>query len=1267
MATQQSERWKIWVDTGGTFTDCLAHSPSGALHRVKVLSDSTLRGKLLEAISPTQWRIRQNWHINKADLLNDYTFQLLNSPTLLVKKFDPTDSSITLEEPISEEEAGRDFTLTAFEEAPVLATRLATITPLNQPLPLMEMRLGTTRGTNALLERKGAKTTLLVTRGFKDLLAIGTQQRPHIFSLNIQKSAPYCNHIIEVNERLDAQGNTVISQSDDNVDNVLQQLILTQPESVAIALLHSYRNPVHEQQIAKSLADQNFSYVSISSELSSSQKILPRAATAVVNAYLAPIIHHYLNRIRARIPDGSLKVMSSTGGLADAHLYQPKDSLLSGPAGGIVGSAAVLKQVQSQNPNFRRLLSLDMGGTSTDVSRYDGEYDYQYITKVGDAEITSPALAIETVAAGGGSICQYKNDALIVGPESAGAYPGPACYGQGGPLTVTDVNLLLGRLRADKFGIPIDRSASQQALAKVKEALTNSSEISDEELLLGFLRIANEKMTDAVRSISVKKGFDPTEYSLLGFGGAGGQHVCEISSLLNIRTIIIPQDAGLLSAYGMGQAVLERFATRQVLRPYVEVQDDLANWIEQLRREATELCQQEGYEEGELQTRFIKLFLRFEGQESTLDVDFSHSDEAIDIFRQRYEALFGHWLADRTIELESIKVVVSTAPPTVPTPVVEREYTPATNVNQSAYTQDGWIPVPVYDWDQLQAGASFFGPALVISNTTTLWVESNWQFQLDGFGNALLFSEEETDPLHAEAPEAVQLALFTNRFTSIASGMGALLERTSFSVNVKERLDFSCALLSANAKLIVNAPHIPVHLGSLGICVRAVRESIAMEEGDVIITNHPGYGGSHLPDVTLISPVYFEKQLIGYLANRAHHAEIGGSRPGSMPTRATTLAEEGVVISPTYLVRQGEPRWDAIRQLFTTGRFPTRNVEENLADLNGGLASIRWGIEALQRLAQQHGVNAISHYMQQIESRTAHRMANCLKELEQTSYSATEFLDDGSKLKVRVTAEQENHLTVDFTGSAPTHPNNFNATPAIVYSAVMYVLRLLLNEDLPLNEGLLESIKIVLPKDSILNPEFTNDPSKCPAVVGGNTETSQRLVDTLLKAFGMAACSQGTMNNVLFGNEQFGYYETIGGGSGAGSGFGGADAVHQHMTNTRITDPEVLEFRYPVRLDEFSIRPHSGGGGKWSGGNGIVRKFTFLAPLSLTVLTQHRNVAPYGMAGGQPGKVGRQWIVRKDGTKETLMNVGEAEMQAGDQFIIHTPGGGGYGSDTDVN
>ncbi|MEO0331328.1 MAG: hydantoinase/oxoprolinase family protein, partial [Bacteroidota bacterium] len=694
MATQSANRWKIWVDTGGTFTDCLAHNPLGTLHRVKVLSDGKLRGRLVESISPTHWKIKQNWHISQPNLLNAYTLQISPSQSYLIQQFNPEDSSIIFSEPLTEDYAEKDFSLTAFEEAPVLAARLATATPINQSLPKMEMRLGTTRGTNALLERKGAKTTLLVTKGFKDLLVIGTQQRPHIFSLNIQKPTPYYDSVIEVDERLDAEGDAVVSLAEGELNRVQEQLATSQPESVAIALMHSYRNPTHEQKLARTLPKENFPYVSVSSQLSPSQKIVPRASTALVNAYLAPIIHRYLERIGKHVPDGSLKVMSSAGGLADANLFQPKDSLLSGPAGGVVGAASVLKQVQSQFPNFQRLLSLDMGGTSTDVSLYDGEYDYEYMTKVGDAEITSPALAIETVAAGGGSICQYKSGALAVGPESAGAYPGPACYGQGGPLTITDVNLLLGRLREDKFGIPINRDYAQQALDNVKENIPDASDISDEALLAGFLQIANEKMTEAVRSISVQKGFDPTDYTLLGFGGAGGQHACEIASLLGVKKVIIPHEAGLLSAYGMGQAVLERFATRQILRPYAEIQANVEEWIKQLRQEATELCQQEGYAEEELETRLVKLFLRFEGQESTLDIDFTRLDKVIDAYRQRYENLYGHWLTDRQIELESIKVVVSTLPPKPPIPEKSEPYLPDAGASQSAYTQQGWVTVP---------------------------------------------------------------------------------------------------------------------------------------------------------------------------------------------------------------------------------------------------------------------------------------------------------------------------------------------------------------------------------------------------------------------------------------------------------------------------------------------------------------------------------------------------------------------------------------------
>ncbi|MEQ9441066.1 MAG: hydantoinase B/oxoprolinase family protein [Cyclobacteriaceae bacterium] len=1266
MAKDQQDRWKIWIDTGGTFTDCLAHSPEGIVRRVKVLSDSTLRGTLLKPITPTHWEIRQNWHIGQMDLFKGYTIQInpTEQRTTKITAFDAETSSIHVQESLPEHLTGVDFTMTAFEEAPILAARLVTATPLTNTLPSLEMRLGTTRGTNALLERKGANTTLLVTKGFKDLLAIGTQQRPDIFSLHIEKPAPYYTEVLEVTERLDAQGKIIQTLSETDKTELKKKLSKSAPESVAIALLHSYVNATHEEALAETLREAGFSFVSTSSSLTTSQKILPRAQTALINAYLAPIIHEYLARIQQHIPQGDLKVMSSAGGLADANLYHPKDSLLSGPAGGIVGAATILRQVQQQQPGFQRLLTVDMGGTSTDVSRYDGEFDYRFLTQVGDAEIISPALAIETVAAGGGSICQFKNGTLAVGPESASAYPGPACYGQGGPLTITDVNLLLGRLTEDNFGIPINPSYAQKALDEVKSSLQQQaphSALEDEELLLGFLRIANEKMTATVRSISVKKGFDPADHTLLAFGGAGGQHACEIASLLGIKKIIVPQDAGLLSAYGMGQAVLERFSTRQVLQPFANVQTELSDWISLLTEDATAQCRQEGYSDDELEVRFVKLFLRFQGQESTLEIDYTSSNDIITTFQKQYEALFGHWLDKRVIELESIKVVVSTLPPPLPASKQTKSFTPKAKTFQKSRTRQGWQSVPVYAWDQLNPGAMFTGPALLTIATATLWLESGWELHIDGFQNALLYQQHKQQESSVQAPEAIQLALFTNRFSSIASGMGALLERTSFSVNVKERLDFSCALLDADGELIVNAPHIPVHLGSLGICVRSVRDKISLEAGDVVITNHPGYGGSHLPDVTLISPIFVDQRLIGYVANRAHHAEIGGTRPGSMPTQATTLEEEGVVIAPTYLVRKGESQWDDIRKLFTESSYPTRNVEENMADLNGGLASIRWGVQSLQQLAEQYGTDRIQQYMQRLKEQAAQRMRTSLERLVYGPYKAGELLDDGSKLQVLCILNDNRTFTIDFSGSSPTHPRNLNATPAIVHSAVIYVLRLLLDQDLPLNEGLLQSIKIILPDKTLLNPLFDENPADCPAVVGGNTETSQRLVDTLLKALGMAACSQGTMNNVLFGNEHFGYYETIGGGTGAGPEFSGTHAIHQHMTNTRITDPEVLEFRYPVRLDEFSVRAHSGGTGRWCGGNGIVRKLTFLSPVSLTVLTQHRQVAPYGLQGGQPGKIGKQWIIRKDGSEEPLQGIDQAEMKVGDQFIILTPGGGGFG------
>lgn len=1260
-----SSSWHLHIDTGGTFTDCLAYSPAGKTRRCKVLSNGTLRGKAVARPHQKVLSLQTNWNIRE-DIFAGYRIQLMgiDHPPLRVYRYDGEQQELHLEELPTEISLPCDFAITADEEAPVLAARVVTRTAINQPLPPLAMRLGTTRGTNAMLERKGARTALLLTRGLGDLLSIDTQQRPDIFALNVRKPLPYYTTVLEVAERLDAQGNIMTPLASSEIVRLIGELRAQRVEAVAVALLHSYRNPVHETALEHALREAGFTFVSGSAELAPSIKLLPRAKTALVNAYLSPIIQRYLEAVRRPLQDSSLKVMSSAGGLSDADHFRPKDSLLSGPAGGIVGAASVLTQVRTHHPAIECILTLDMGGTSSDVARYSGEYAYRYLTPIGDVELLSPSLAIETVAAGGGSLCTFDGHQLTVGPESAGAEPGPACYGRGGPLTLTDVNLLLGRLQADRFGIPVQKEAAQSALGRLRQAMAEAGDASSEEtILLGLLRIANEKMTEAIRKISVRQGYDPTEHALLAFGGAGGQHATAVAELLGCSQVILPHDAGLLSAYGMGHATVERFASEQVLQPLDAVATTLDATVDRLTRQAYEQLQHEGFTAEETTVRLAQVFLRFQGQEATLEIDYSSDTDLRSAFRAAYEALYGHWLDEQVLEVESVKVVASTR-----TSPVEHRSLPPTHVpdpiaQQRAWTGHEWRPVPVYATEHLLPGASLAGPALVSGPHATGWVDAGWKLSVDAYGHCLLTRTRETISTETpEQPEAVQLSLFTHRFTALAESMGALLERTSFSVNVKERLDFSCALLDASGHLVVNAPHIPVHLGSLGLCVRQVREYLSMEDGDVVITNHPGYGGSHLPDVTLISPVFAGTTRVGYVANRAHHAEIGGTRPGSMPPDATRLIEEGVVIAPTYLVKQGIPQWEAIQQLLTTAPHPTRSLDENLADLNGALASIRWGREALEQLCAQHGPPTVTHYMEALQNYTHTRRQRAITQAlpaPPTSLSATELLDDGTPLHVALSRQGEG-LLVDFTGTGGVHPGNLNATQAIVHSVVMYVLRLLVPEAIPLNEGLMRGVTLQLPT-SLLNPSFPDDAEQCPAVVGGNTETSQRLTDTLLKALKVAAGSQGTMNNLLFGNDHFGYYETIGGGTGAGPGFHGADAVHQHMTNTRITDPEVLEFRYPVRLERFAVRPDSGGTGQWRGGRGILRQLTFLEPVSLTLLSQHRQQAPYGLAGGQPGQPGNQYIIRRDGTQEPLAGMDQADMQGGDTIVIETPGGGGYG------
>jgi 5-oxoprolinase (ATP-hydrolysing) len=1370
--------FSIAVDTGGTFTDCIAIDPNGQIITCKVLSNSTLRGSITEWLDAQTFKIDHSWQI-KRDILTGYEFQLMNNTPLSkkgvfsVKFYDAHKKIIGLNQPLPIELKDKklSFSLTAHEEAPILAARIITQTALNEIFPPLNLRLGTTKGTNALLERKGAKTAFITTEGFGDILKIGTQQRPDLFALNIIKPKPLYTEGVEISERLDANGSIFKQLTINDLEDKINLLKSLNIESIAVALMHSYLNSEHEL-ILKNELEKHFKYVSISSDMSGQIKFVPRAQTTVVNAYLQPILDNYLTKIQEKLPPNSLRIMTSAGSLIKKDIegdikkdigdigdislaindnkkrnyFQPKDSLLSGPAGGIVGAAAIGKKA-----NHTQLITFDMGGTSTDVARFEDDFEYKFSVEIGGATVFSPALAIETVAAGGGSICRFDGQKLVVGPESAGAFPGPACYGAGGDLTVTDVNILLGRLDASAFGIPVFPEAAAAKLSELQREIIEKTgkNIEKEAILNGFLAIANEKMADAIRKISVSKGYAPPQYALLSFGGAGGLHACSLARLLNMTTVLMPKYAGLLSAYGILNASIERFAERQILKTTdVFSLDDMRQLFKELEKEATEKVVSEDVLKENISIKKRLVFCRLKGQDATLDIDFS--DDFAEVFEQKYRQIFGHWMGNRLIEIESIRVIATELKHNdddVMRPsgrsVVNRDlkvalhehYKPDFRHKIKAFFDNQWQDVPVYFRDDLKIGALIKGFALLLDNYATTVIEKDFSLVIDANETAILTfnTPENAQQNKTNHSETIDLELFTNRFTAIADNMGALLQRTSLSVNVKERLDFSCALLDAQGELIANAPHIPVHLGSLGVCVRRVAQHLTLEEGDVVVTNHPAFGGSHLPDVTLISPVFeqnregsnFElkhnknsskkeinelnplinselnnntKRLIGYVANRCHHSEIGGIRPASMPPNATELIEEGVIIEPTFLVKKGVADWETISYKLQNARYPTRALAENLADLNAALAANLNGVSALQNLVHEHGLDTVHFYMQRLKDYSAEKLAIALSErFTKKTFSATEKMDDGTILKVKISIKNNlinskkgikkriknelinQKIIFDFTGSSGVHKGNLNATPAIVNSVVIYVLRLLITENIPLNEGFMKNVELIIPKNSILNPNFalntegsnvelnSNNPSLNkthfnPAVVGGNVETSQRLTDTILKTFKLLACGQGTMNNVLFGNKNFGYYETICGGAGAGNGFHGADAVHTHMTNTRITDPEILEFRYPVRLDVFKIKQNTGGKGQFHGGNGIIRQLTFLEPIELSVLSQHRKVAPFGLNGGKSGQRGKQYLILINGKKKALKPIDGAQLVAGDSFVIETPSGGGYGN-----
>ena len=1248
--------WRVAIDTGGTFTDAVARSPEGHLSRVKVLSNGSIRARIKEDLGDNAYRVDFHGLIVPSRLLRSFQVRAIGMhtvPTVL----DSDGEVVRLDEPIRVA-LGSVIELTAPFDAPRLALHLLLDSLPGDPFPDLELRVATTRGTNALLEGKGDDFALILNRGLSDLLAIGDQSRRDLFALDNHREALIAKKTFTTTARLDHEGRTVRFPDACELDEIARELTEAGVSACGISLIHAYLDPDFERALARELRDRGIRNVIRATELSTAHGLCARTETLGVEAALRGIMKSFIEGL---LPECSsercVSVMTSSGGLTSEESFLAKDGLLSGPAGGVVGAA-----VAAARSGETKILGFDMGGTSTDVSRWDRRMLYRYETRVGPARVQAPCLSIETVAAGGGSICSIGAEGLSVGPESAGASPGPACYGAGGPLTVTDVNLLAGRVSADRFGIPVDIKASESALETLTDSMVSSGRRRPgrEELLIGLLEIANERMAEAMQSISLREGADPSEHTLVPFGGAGGQHACAIADRLEIDRILFPPNAGLLSAEGVLDAPEQRFEEMEIGRPLKEMASELAALLENLTSVARSRFSETLAEH---ETRCI-VALRLTGQDEVIQIDHESGQDLHETFRERFIRLYGYPPPARDVEVAWARVIVtlenrrSTPAPQSPTAATPGDRAKSSQTMRML-TPDGWREATLHHRSELSADALINGPAIIDDTGATLVVESGWTLEmLDDKALMLHRSTPMTSSLDADGVAASELV--TARIGDIAVGMGRLLERTALSVNVKQRLDFSCAVLDEAGRLLVNAPHMPIHLGSMGLCVRETIARLEPGPRDVIVTNHPACGGSHLPDVTLIAPVHDDSgRSIGHVAVRAHHAEIGGTRPGSTPPFASTLEEEGVIIPPMLLVRDGEACFDEVEAVLRNAPFPSRRPDENIADLRAQLASIRHGATRLTELARSVGTKAFITLSDSVRTRAADSARRAVRRLGTLDRVVLQHLDDGTEIRLKLTSDGE-RMTLDFSGTSTRHPMNFNAPLAITLGATVYMMRLLSDEALPMNEGLLEPVDLLVP-ESFLNPNFTGKASRDPAVCAGNTETSQRVTDTLMLAFELAACSQGTMNNLLFGDETFGYYETIAGGSGATEHADGTDAVHTHMTNTRITDPETLESRYPVTLERFEIRRGSGGAGARQGGDGVIRTIRARKALEFSFIGQHRKTPPYGLHGGDPGVTGCQYIRRADGRRIQLSGSEEFRLEADETITIETPGGGGWG------
>ncbi|WP_437972072.1 hydantoinase B/oxoprolinase family protein [Sorangium sp. So ce260] len=1210
--TSTSSQWQFWIDRGGTFTDVVARRPDGSLTTAKLLSEN-----------PEQY----------ADAAVEGIRRLLG-----------------------------------LAPGQVIA-----------PAEVACVKMGTTVATNALLERKGDRTVLVTTRGFRDALRIGYQSRPRLFDRHIVLHDLLYERVIEARERVDARGEVVEPLDAAALRRALEEAFEAGIRACAVVLMHGYRFTAHERRAAEIAREVGFTQVSASHEVSPLMKLVSRGDTTVVDAYLSPILRRYVEQVASQMPGVPLYFMQSSGGLTLAQRFQGKDAILSGPAGGIVGMVRT-----ALSGGHEKVIGFDMGGTSTDVSHYAGELERAFETQVAGVRVRAPMMSIHTVAAGGGSLLGFDGARLRVGPESAGASPGPACYRRGGRLAITDANVMLGKIQPDFFprvfgpraDEPLDREVVEQRFRAMAEEVhrETSRPITPEQLAEGFLQIAVANMANAVKKISVARGYDVTQYTLQCFGGAGGQHACAVADALGMRRVLVHPLAGVLSAYGMGLSDQNAMREAAVERRLDEA--GLAAAHEALARiggDAEAELVGQGFAPERVRRR-ERVHVRYDGTDTALVVPYGSAEAIRADFEAAYRKRFAFLMPDKALVLESVSVeAIGPGDAAEERSAEARPHRPEADARVRMYTDGAFRDAALYRRERLGRGAMIDGPAIVAEANATTVVEPGWQAEITALGHMVLTRVSPRPERRAVGTEIdpVMLEVFNNLFMNIAEQMGLRLQNTAHSVNIKERLDFSCALFDAEGSLIANAPHMPVHLGSMGESIRTViAQNPGMKPGDVVVLNDPYHGGTHLPDVTVVTPVWDEQgaRALFYVASRGHHADIGGITPGSMPPFSRTIEEEGVLLDNMKLVEAGRLLEAEILAALGSGPYPARNPQQNLADLRAQIAANEKGVQELRAVVAQFGLDTVQAYMKHVQDNAEESVRLAIARLDPALLRDGRFtlpLDNGSTIAVAVRIDRARRsAVVDFTGTSAQMDNNFNAPRAVTMAAVLYVFRTLVDDDIPLNAGCLKPIEVIVPEGSMLSPR---PPA---AVVAGNVEVSTCVTNALYGALGVLASSQPTMNNFTFGNDRVQYYETISGGSGAGielgaggaRGFPGTSVVQTHMTNSRLTDPEVLEHRFPVRIDRYEIREGSGGAGRFPGGNGGTRAVRFLEPMTASILSNGRSTAAFGLAGGGAGAPGRNLVARADGSTEVLPHIGSVEVGRGDVFVIETPGGGGYGA-----